>query len=79
MTRNTFLGKIKATYQTFVTVPNPSAETKSIGLPADVLAVMVFATPSSQLYCDIPNLVHFLVSFILFIINKITKLYNSEK
>ena len=30
----------------------PAAETKSIGLPADAHAVMVFATPSRQLYHD---------------------------
>ena len=31
---------------------NPAAETKSIGLPADALAVMVFATPPRQFYRD---------------------------
>ena len=30
-------------YQNFGTGTNPAAETKSIGLPADALAVMVFA------------------------------------
>ena len=29
---------------------NPAAETKSIGLPADALAVMVFASPPRQFY-----------------------------
>jgi len=31
---------------------NPAAETKSIGLPADALAVMVFASPPRQFYRD---------------------------
>jgi len=33
-------------------VTNPAAETKSIGLPADALAVMVFASPPRQFYRD---------------------------
>jgi hypothetical protein len=33
-------------------VTNPAAETKSIGLPADAQAVMVFASPPRQLYHD---------------------------
>jgi hypothetical protein len=33
-------------------VTNPAAETKSIGLPADALAVMVFASPSGLFYRD---------------------------
>ena len=31
---------------------NPAAETKSIGLPADAQAVMVFASPPRQFYRD---------------------------
>ena len=31
---------------------NPAAETKSIGLPANALAVMVFASPPRQFYRD---------------------------
>jgi hypothetical protein len=31
---------------------NPAAKTKSIGLPADALAVMVFAKPSGEFYRD---------------------------
>ena len=31
---------------------NPAAVTKSIGLPADALIVMVFASPSGQFYRD---------------------------
>jgi hypothetical protein len=30
----------------------PAVETKSIGLPADALAVMVFASPLRHFYCD---------------------------
>ena len=41
-----------ATYQIFCTMTNPAAETKSIGLPADARAVMVFAMPLRQLYRD---------------------------
>jgi len=33
-------------------VTNPAAETKSIGLPADARAVMVFAEPLRQFYRD---------------------------
>jgi hypothetical protein len=33
-------------------VTTPAAETKSIGLPADALAVMVFASPPRQFYRD---------------------------
>ena len=40
-----YASKFKATYQTFGTVTTPSAETRSIGLPADAQAVMVFASP----------------------------------
>ena len=31
---------------------NPATVTMSIGLPADALAVMVFASPSGQFYRD---------------------------
>ncbi len=31
---------------------NPAAETKSMGLPADAQAVMVFASPLGQFYRD---------------------------
>ena len=31
---------------------NPAAVTRSIGLPADALAVMVFASPPRQFYRD---------------------------
>jgi len=31
---------------------NPAAKTKSIGLPANALVVMVFASPSGQFYRD---------------------------
>jgi hypothetical protein len=31
---------------------NPATKTKSIGLPADALAVMVFASPLRQFYRD---------------------------
>jgi hypothetical protein len=37
--------KLNPTYQTFCTMTTPATETKSIGLPADAHAVMVFATP----------------------------------
>ena len=43
---------------------NPAAETKSIGLPADAHAVMVFESPPRQLYLDgttrgrLPGLLH---------------------
>ena len=49
---------------------NPAAETKSIGLPADAHAVMVFATPPRQFYRDgttrnrLPGL-HYLDNFAL--------------
>ena len=33
----------------------PAAETESIGLQADARVVMVFATPSRQLYRDVTN------------------------
>jgi len=33
-------------------VTNPAAETKSIGLPANAHAVMVFASPPRQFYRD---------------------------
>ena len=36
----------------------PAAETKSIGLPADALVVMVFASPSWQFYHDVTNPAH---------------------
>jgi hypothetical protein len=36
----------------------PAAETKSIGLQADALVVMVFATPSGQFYRDVTNPAH---------------------
>ena len=36
----------------------PAAETKSIGLPADALAVMVFASSSGQFYLDVTNSYH---------------------
>jgi len=39
-------------------VTNPAAETKSIGLPADALAVMVFASPSRQFYRDMTTPFH---------------------
>jgi hypothetical protein len=35
---------------------NPAAETKSMGLPADALAVMVFASQSGQFYRDTKSL-----------------------
>ena len=48
----TYSSDFKATYQTFCTMTTPAAETKSMGLPADAHAVMVFATPPRQLYRD---------------------------
>jgi hypothetical protein len=36
----------------------PAAETKSIGLQADARVVMVFASPSGQLYRDNTNPTH---------------------
>jgi hypothetical protein len=45
--------KFKPTYQTFGTVTTPAAETKSIGLPANAHAVMVFASPLRQFYPDV--------------------------
>jgi hypothetical protein len=43
MTSKTYASEFKATYQAFGTVTTPATETKSIGLPADARAVMVFA------------------------------------
>jgi hypothetical protein len=40
------------------TLTDPAAETKSIGLQADALVVMVFASPSGQFYHDETNPVH---------------------
>jgi hypothetical protein len=37
---------------------NPAEETMSIGLPADALVVMVFASPSGQFYHDVTNSYH---------------------
>ena len=37
---------------------NPAAETKSIGLPADALSVMVFAEPSGEFYHDMTTSRH---------------------
>ena len=37
---------------------NPATETKSIGLLADALVVMVFASPSGQFYHDVTNPAH---------------------
>jgi hypothetical protein len=48
---------------------NPVAETKSIGLPANALAVMVFASPPRQFYRDgttrgrLPGLRHLLSNY----------------
>jgi hypothetical protein len=39
-------------------VTNPAAVIKSIGLPADANAVMVFASPSGQFYYDVTDLAH---------------------
>jgi hypothetical protein len=50
--------KIKAPYQTFGIMTTPTTETKSIGLPADALVVMVFASPSGQFYRDVTNPAH---------------------
>jgi len=36
----------------------PAAETKSIGLQADARVVMVFASPSGQLYNDVTDPAH---------------------
>jgi len=37
---------------------NPAIGTKSIGLPAIALVVMVFASPSGQFYYDVTNPAH---------------------
>jgi hypothetical protein len=50
--------KFQFTYQSFITVTTPAAETKSIGLLADSSAgwrIMVFASPSGQFYHDVTN------------------------
>jgi hypothetical protein len=47
--------KFKPTYQVFVTMTTPAAVTMSTGLPADASAgwrIMVFASPSGELYLD---------------------------
>jgi hypothetical protein len=41
-----------------VTRTDPAAETKSIGLQADVRVVMVFASPLGQFYHDVTNPAH---------------------
>ena len=40
------------------TQTDPATETKSIGLQADALVVMVFATPSGQFYYNLTNPAH---------------------
>ena len=45
-------GNFKTLIKSCGTRTDPVAETKSIGLPADTLAVMVFASSSGQLYRD---------------------------
>jgi hypothetical protein len=53
--------KIHPTYQTFGTVTDPAAVTKSIGLPADASAswrIMVFASTAGQFYHDMTNSYH---------------------
>src|SRR5512133_1473744 len=37
---------------------NPATVTMSIGLPADALVVMVFASPSGQIYHDVTTSYH---------------------
>ena len=50
--------KFIISYYIFGTATNPAALTKPIGLPADALAVMVFASPSGQFYHDVTNPAH---------------------
>ena len=58
MDEKTYASKFKPTYQTFGTVTTLAAETKSMGLPADAHAVMVFASPPRQFYRDGTNSCH---------------------
>jgi hypothetical protein len=44
--------KFNPTYKPFGTVTTPAAGTKSMGLPAELLSVMVFAVPSRPFYRD---------------------------
>jgi hypothetical protein len=47
-----YVSEINSTYQAFGSGTNPATVTKSMGLPADALVVMVFASSSGQLYRD---------------------------
>ena len=47
-----FAIKFNPTYQTFGTMTTPATETKSIGLPADAHAVMVFSVLPRLFYRD---------------------------
>ena len=48
----------KPTYNTFGTLTTPAAVTMSMGLPANALAVMVFASPSGQFHLDMTTSCH---------------------
>jgi hypothetical protein len=47
-----YVSKFNLTYQIYGTVTNPATVTRSIGLPADAHAVLVFASPPRQFYRD---------------------------
>jgi len=50
--------KIILLIKSCVTRTVPAAETKSIGLQADARVVMVFASPSGQIYYNVTNPAH---------------------
>jgi len=50
-----YVSEINSTYQAFGSGTNPATVTKSMGLPADALVVMVFASSSGQFYFNVTN------------------------